>query len=250
MRTVDVSLKPQTFRYARAYGRISLKPQTVERIREGRVPKGDVFSACKVAGIMACKRTPQLLPFCHPLTFEHAEVDVRLREDGLEVFALVSGIARTGYEMEALTAVSCALLCVYDMCKGLDDSMVIQDIKVIEKGGGKSQWSSSLEGRRVFVSGPLSNEIRAYLEELGACVVSSKDEAQMVVSTEEVPIQERFEGLESVISAELFKFFPQSIGDGVRIGREGGRLILRLQPDKDTVELFFRSFGPLLGNYL
>ncbi len=250
MRTVDVSPKPETFRYAKAYGRISLRPQTVEKIREGKVPKGDVLSACKVAGIMASKRTFELLPFCHPITFDHVEVEVELKEDGLEVFALVSGVAKTGYEMEALTVVLCTLLCVYDMCKGLDDSMVIQSVKVIEKGGGKSWWSAFLEGKRVLVRGPLANEIRAYLEELGALVVSSEDEAHMVVSTEELRIKEHLIALEAVMNAELFKFFPQAIKEGVRIGYKNGRLILCLQPDRNMVELFFRSFGPLLGNYI
>ncbi|NPB08242.1 MAG: cyclic pyranopterin monophosphate synthase MoaC, partial [Aquificae bacterium] len=141
MRTVDVSGKPETLREAVAYGRIRLSPETVKLIREGRIPKGNLPEATKMAGLMGAKRTWELLPFCHPIPLDHVSLEVSLGEDYLEVRAFVRGIARTGYEMEALTAVSTALLNVYDMCKALDEGMVIEEIKLLEKRGGKSDWA-------------------------------------------------------------------------------------------------------------
>ncbi|NPB05511.1 MAG: bifunctional molybdenum cofactor biosynthesis protein MoaC/MoaB [Aquificae bacterium] len=183
MKTVDVSSKLETLREATAYGRIRLSKKCVEKIKKRELPKGDCFEASKLAGLLAAKRTPELLPFCHPVGFDHAEVSVVLTDDGIEVYATVRGIARTGYEMEALTAVSVALLNVYDMCKGFDPSMVIEEVKLVKKRGGKSDHFSRLDGVKAAVitvsdrasrgeyedrSGPLA--VRK-LEELGAEVV-------------------------------------------------------------------------------
>lgn len=151
MKTVDVSHKLQTLREATAYGRIRLSEECIEKIRNKELPKGDCVEATKVAGLFGAKKTPELLPFCHPIGFDHAEVELKIGENFIEVYATVRGIARTGYEMEALTAVSVALLNIYDMCKGFDKNMVIEEIKLLSKKGGKSDYGETLEGIKVAV---------------------------------------------------------------------------------------------------
>jgi cyclic pyranopterin phosphate synthase len=151
MKTIDVSYKLQTLREATAYGRIRLSEECIEKIKNKELPKGDCVEATKVAGLFAAKKTPELLPFCHPIGFDHAEVELKIGENFVEVYATVRGIARTGYEMEALTAVSVALLNIYDMCKGIDKNMVIEDIKLLSKKGGKSDYGENLEGIKVAV---------------------------------------------------------------------------------------------------
>ena len=151
MRTVDVSRKLQTLREAKAYGRIRLSSECVEKIRNKELPKGDCIEASKLAGIYGAKHTSLLLPFCHPIGFDHVEVELNIGDGFIEVFATVRGIARTGYEMEALTAVSVALLNIYDMCKGFDPSMVIEEIKLLSKKGGKSQHYEDLKGIKTAV---------------------------------------------------------------------------------------------------
>ncbi len=153
MRTVDVSRKLDTYRVAEAVGRIKLPPECIEKIEKNELPKGNCLEATKLAALYGAKRTSDLLPFCHPLTYDHAEVEVRVDREGgyLEVRAKVAGIARTGYEMEALTAVSMALLNVYDMCKGFSTDMVIEGIRLLKKSGGKSQHFERLDGIKVAV---------------------------------------------------------------------------------------------------
>lgn len=248
MRTVDVSLKPITLRLARAYGRISLKKETVKRIREGTVPKGDVLSACKVAGLMAVKRTGELLPFCHPIPLEHAELDVKLGEDHLEVFSLVLGTSKTGYEMEALTAVSVALLTVYDMCKGLDDSMVIEEVKLLEKSGGKSQWGKPLKGKKVLINSEEFRElIKEYVLKLEGDVVEGGD-FDLLISTQREDMEEFF-GLSAVVNSHLFSVLPTELEEGVRVGRRDGYTVVQLQPSEKLIRAFFEGFGSLLGNW-
>ena len=248
MRTVDVSLKPITLRVARAYGRISLKKETVKRIREGTVPKGDVLSACKVAGLMAVKRTGELLPFCHPIPLEHAELDVKLGEDRLEVFSLVLGTSKTGYEMEALTAVSVALLTVYDMCKGLDDTMVIEEVKLLEKSGGKSQWGKPLKGKKVLINSEEFRElIKEYVLKLEGDVVEDED-FDLLISTQREDMEEFF-GLSAVINSHLFSLLPTELREGARVGRRDGYTVVQLQPSEKLIRAFFEGFGGLLGNW-
>jgi len=151
MRTVDISHKLETLREATAYGRIKLSPQCVEKIKNNLLPKGNCLEATKLAGIYGAKQTPFLLPFCHPVGFDHVEIDTSVGENFIEVTAKVRGIARTGYEMEALTAVSVALLNIYDMCKNFDPQMVIEEIKLLSKKGGKSQHFETLEGIKTAV---------------------------------------------------------------------------------------------------
>lgn len=140
---VDVSEKKNTVRIAIARGAIYMKPETLERIREGKIKKGDVLACADIAAVMAAKRTPDLIPMCHPLNLSGVEVsfteiDETNGEAQIEVEVTVKCVGPTGVEMEALTATAGALLTVYDMCKAIDRGMVIKDIGLVEKSGGKS----------------------------------------------------------------------------------------------------------------
>jgi cyclic pyranopterin phosphate synthase len=137
-RMVDVGAKAATHRVAVAAGRIRMSPVALDAIREGVVPKGDVLAAARIAGIMAAKKTADLIPLCHPLGLDAVAVDFALLDDGVEVAATASLTARTGVEMEAMVAVSIALLTIYDMAKAIDKAMVIDAVRLIEKRGGKS----------------------------------------------------------------------------------------------------------------
>ena len=137
-RMVDVGAKPATQRVAVAAGRIRMSPQALTAIRDGSVPKGDVLAAARIAGIMAAKKTAELIPLCHTLGLDAVTVDFALAKDGVGVTATASLTARTGVEMEAMVAVSIALLTIYDMAKAIDKAMVIDAVRLIEKRGGKS----------------------------------------------------------------------------------------------------------------
>jgi cyclic pyranopterin phosphate synthase len=138
-RMVDTSAKPETLRQARATGAVRLAPATVALIRDRALAKGDVLEVARLAGIMAAKRTGELIPLCHPLPITAAHVDFHFEgEDLLHIEASVSVVGRTGVEMEALTAVSVAALTVYDMCKSVDRGMTIERIRLEEKSGGRS----------------------------------------------------------------------------------------------------------------
>lgn len=130
---VDVSSKPAQHRVALATGRIDLADATVERIRENNIKKGDVLRIAEIAGIQAAKKTSELIPLCHPLHIGRISVKANIEKDGVQVEATVSCVDRTGVEMEALTAVSVALLTVYDMCKAVDKQMRIRDIILQKK---------------------------------------------------------------------------------------------------------------------
>jgi cyclic pyranopterin phosphate synthase len=141
VRMVDVSGKAPTAREAVARGRITMSRAAVEAIRAGRVAKGDPLQAARIAGIMAAKRTADLVPLCHPLPLTHVDVELAARPDGYDIEARARTTAPTGVEMEALTAVSIAALTVYDMLKAVDKRMVISGIRLIEKRGGRSgEW--------------------------------------------------------------------------------------------------------------
>lgn len=137
---VDVDDKPVTKRVAVARGFVQMKGETLELIASDGVAKGDVLATARVAGIMAAKKTPQLIPLCHPLNLGSVAVGLELDKEGnrVEIEARVSLAGRTGAEMEALTAVSIAALTIYDMCKGVDRDMVIGEIRLTRKSGGKS----------------------------------------------------------------------------------------------------------------
>lgn len=143
-RMVDVGGKAETQRVAIAKGRIRMNAATLAALRDGTAPKGDVLAVARIAGIMAAKRTAELIPLCHPLALDAVSVEFAFVEDGVEARATASLTGRTGVEMEALTAVSVALLTVYDMAKAIDKGMVISDIRLIEKRGGKSgDWRAA-----------------------------------------------------------------------------------------------------------
>ncbi len=135
---VDVSAKNVTQRIARASGKVLMRPETVAAVRTNQTPKGDPLESARLAGIMAAKQTPNLIPLCHPLLIEHVDVTAELVDDGVILESSVTMSGKTGAEMEALTAVSVAALTVYDMCKALDKSMIISDIRLEAKSGGKS----------------------------------------------------------------------------------------------------------------
>jgi cyclic pyranopterin phosphate synthase len=136
---VDVSPKAETARSATARGRIVMAPETLALIREGRAGKGDVLGVARLAGIMAAKRTSDLIPLCHPLMISKVSVDLEPEGDNAIIIeATVSLTGKTGVEMEALTAVSIAALTVYDMVKAADRGMRIEDIRLVHKAGGKS----------------------------------------------------------------------------------------------------------------
>lgn len=137
---IDVTQKRETQRQAVAKGKIQMKPATLELIRKGELEKGDVLTVAKTAGIMAAKETHRLIPLCHPLQLTHIAVEFNLPENGnsVEITASTKGIGKTGFEMEALVAVSISALTIYDMCKAVDRSMTIGEIRLARKSGGKS----------------------------------------------------------------------------------------------------------------
>lgn len=141
-RMVDVSAKPATARVATATGRITMAPDALAAIRAGSVKKGDVLAVARVAGIMAAKRTADLIPLCHPLAIAKVSVDLVIETDGVGVTAEVTTTGPTGVEMEALTACTVALLTIYDMAKALDRGMVIGGVRLLSKSGGRSgDWA-------------------------------------------------------------------------------------------------------------
>ncbi len=137
-RMVDVSGKDVTARSATATGRVLVSPAVVALLRNDGIPKGDALGVARLAGIMAAKRTPDLVPLCHPLSISGVTVDLQVHDDGVAIAATVRTTDRTGVEMEALTAVSVAALTVIDMVKSVDKAAVITDVRVEEKTGGKS----------------------------------------------------------------------------------------------------------------
>ena len=136
----DISKKQETKRNALAQAKVLMKKDTLSKLIKGKIPKGDVLACAKVAGIMACKKTSELLPLCHPLEVTDVKIEFNIDEKKacILVKAIVSVFGRTGVEMEALTAASIASLTIYDMCKPVDKDIVISDIMLLEKSGGKS----------------------------------------------------------------------------------------------------------------
>lgn len=138
VRMIDVGGKPVTAREAVASGRVSLAPEAARAVGDGSVPKGDVLTVARVAGILAAKRTSELVPLCHPLSIRAIEVDLHLEGNAVVIRCAARAEARTGVEMEALAAVSAAALTIYDMTKSVDRGGVIGEIRLLEKRGGKS----------------------------------------------------------------------------------------------------------------
>ena len=139
-RMVDVGDKPDTHRVAVAKGQVKMKPETLTLIQEGGLAKGDVLAVAQVAGVMAAKRTHELIPMCHPLLLTNVAVDLEPQEKAasIEISATVKTTGKTGVEMEALTAVAVTALTIYDMCKAIDRGMKIENIRLVKKSGGKS----------------------------------------------------------------------------------------------------------------
>ncbi len=135
---VDVGAKPDSERIAIAQGRVIMQPETLRLIRDGAIKKGDVLTVARIAGIMAAKRTSELIPLCHPIALTHIDVQIELDDalSGANITATARTIGKTGVEMEALTAVTTAALTIYDMAKAVDRSMRLTDIQLIEKRGG------------------------------------------------------------------------------------------------------------------
>jgi cyclic pyranopterin phosphate synthase len=141
-RMVDVGGKDVTERTATAAGRVRVSPDVIALLRSGGVKKGDALGIARIAGIMGAKRTPDLVPLCHPLPLTSVKVDLAVADDAVEISAIVTTVARTGVEMEALTAVTVAALTVIDMVKAVDKAAVISDVRVLAKSGGRSgNWS-------------------------------------------------------------------------------------------------------------
>ena len=139
-RMVDISEKPDTSRIAIAKGEIVMRPETLKLIESGSMGKGDVLSVAQVAGVMAAKKTSDLIPLCHPLPLNEISIEFELDEvlPGIKIVANAKTIGKTGVEMEALTAVAVSALTIYDMAKAVEKTMLIQNIRLVEKGGGQS----------------------------------------------------------------------------------------------------------------
>ena len=146
MKMVDVGGKEKTERVAVATALLRMLPETMERILQGKVEKGDVLAAARLAGVMAAKRTPDLVPLCHPIALSGVEVHLTPVEGGLEIRATVRTVDRTGVEMEALTSACAAALTVYDMCKSVDRGMVMERVQLDHKSGGRSGTWDREEG--------------------------------------------------------------------------------------------------------
>ncbi len=183
----DVGHKPETYRIAKAQAIIKVKPETISLIKEGKTPKGDIFETAKVSGTLAAKKTPDLLPYCHPLPIDNVTIDVSLNQDSIEIVAETETVWKTGVEMESLTAVSVAALAIYDMLKPIDDSLVIESIKLLNKKGGKSDFQQKFDKKlraAILVtsdsvsSGEKSDQsgkiIAEKLQKLGIDVIESK----------------------------------------------------------------------------
>ena len=139
-RMVDVAGKPDTLRQAIARGRVAMQPDTLQIIKQGGTGKGDVLSVAQLAGITAAKKTPDLIPLCHPILIDGISVEFDLDEENsmVEITSKVDSTGKTGVEMEALTATAVAALTIYDMCKAIDRGMKIENIRLVRKSGGKS----------------------------------------------------------------------------------------------------------------
>lgn len=135
---IDIGKKETTKREAVAEGKVYLKSEVIKLIKENRIPKGNVLETARLAGILAAKKTPELVPLCHPIPLEFVDIEFFLKDKEIKIRVTVKGEAKTGFEMEALTAVSIACLTIYDMCKPIDKDIVISEIKLIKKTGGKS----------------------------------------------------------------------------------------------------------------
>jgi len=145
---VDVGAKPFTERIAQAGAEVRAQPETIQLLREGAFEKGDVLAVARVAGIMAAKRTAELIPLCHPIPLTAVNVEISLEDESIQILTTARTTGQTGVEMEALTASAVTALTIYDMCKSVDRSMVIGDVKLLSKSGGRSgEWRRDAANR-------------------------------------------------------------------------------------------------------
>lgn len=135
---IDITGKEETLREAVVGARLLIKPSVVELIKKEKMPKGNVLESARLAGIMAAKKTAELIPMCHPIPIEYVKIDFSVKKGSIEITATVKGRAKTGVEMEAFTAAAIASVTIYDMCKARDRAIVISEIKLLKKSGGKS----------------------------------------------------------------------------------------------------------------
>lgn len=135
---IDIGKKKITSREAVAEGKIILKTDVLTAIKKERIPKGNVLEAARLAGILAAKKTPDIIPLCHPLPIEYVGIDFSIERNSITIITTVRGMAKTGFEMESLTATAIAALTIYDMCKPLDKAIIISSIRLLKKMGGKS----------------------------------------------------------------------------------------------------------------
>lgn len=138
MKMIDIGSKDASKREAVVRGEIHLKPSVIRAIRQKKLPKGDVLEAAKIAGILAAKKTSDIIPLCHPIPIEYAEIEFFIKKSQIEIIATIRAQARTGVEMEAFTAVAVSAITIYDMCKSLDRSITVGPIQLLKKSGGKS----------------------------------------------------------------------------------------------------------------
>ena len=140
IRMIDVTKKPVTRRQAIAKGRLVMQASTLSLLKEGNLPKGDALAAARLAGIMAAKETHRLIPLCHPLLIDDVDLEISVdkKSSAVEITATVKGSGKTGFEMEALTAVAISALTIYDMCKAVDSKMRLENVRLVKKSGGKS----------------------------------------------------------------------------------------------------------------
>lgn len=138
MQMIDIGQKQHTQREAVVCGEVCIKPSVITLIKKNGIPKGNVLEAAKIAGILAVKKTPDLLPLCHPIPIEYANIEFIVQKNKIKIMATVKGVAKTGVEMEAFAGTAVAALTIYDMCKAFDRAIIISDIKLMKKSGGKS----------------------------------------------------------------------------------------------------------------
>ncbi|MBI5143710.1 MAG: cyclic pyranopterin monophosphate synthase MoaC [Candidatus Omnitrophica bacterium] len=135
---IDITDKEETLREAMVGAKVFIKPAVIQLIKKGKMPKGDVLEAARLAGIMAAKKTAELIPMCHPIPIEYVGINFSVKKGSIDIIVTVKGRAKTGVEMEAFTAAAMASVTIYDMCKAFDRTIVISEIKLLEKSGGKS----------------------------------------------------------------------------------------------------------------
>ncbi len=256
MKIVDVSSKFKTKRSATAKGSIRLKKETIQLIREGKIPKGNVIEASKITALYSVKVTELLLPFCHKVNIDSMEVSLKIKEESIEVEVTVSGVERTGYEMEALTAVSFALLNIYDMCKNIDSSMAIENIMIVEKRGGKQEYLYDPKSIEIYFITNKNYNFENFAQykvlKLNTTEYENLRERKAIFVTfyNEVPegfIEARLEGLESLISSHMFEMLGTKGVLSPIIGfTSRGIGIILLSQEKEYIAAVFNDIMPLI----